>query len=163
MLPSKYFKELLRHEGGYVNDPLDAGGETKYGISKRAFPSADIKSLTEEGACILYSTKYWKPLEDTLVGVSDAVLYAMFDFAVNSGHRQAYKSLQRGLFVIVDGQIGPDTLAAMKKKTDVELINMICDQRRGFIRDLVAAGKLAPKFQMGILKRIEEVRIYAML
>ena len=33
---------VLEHEGGYVNDPKDPGGETKYGVSKRAYPNEDI-------------------------------------------------------------------------------------------------------------------------
>ena len=41
---------VLHHEGGYVNDPKDPGGETNYGISKRAYPDVDIKNLTEDGA-----------------------------------------------------------------------------------------------------------------
>ena len=36
---------VLEHEGGYVNDPDDAGGETKYGIAKRWYPDVDIKIL----------------------------------------------------------------------------------------------------------------------
>ena len=41
---------VLKHEGGYVNDPDDPGGETKYGISKKAYPDEDIKELTIERA-----------------------------------------------------------------------------------------------------------------
>ena len=41
---------VLAHEGGYVNDPDDPGGETKYGISKKAYPKIDIKNLTKEEA-----------------------------------------------------------------------------------------------------------------
>ena len=50
----KTFEEIieivLEHEGGYVNDPDDAGGETKYGIAKRWYPDVDIKNLTKEQA-----------------------------------------------------------------------------------------------------------------
>jgi len=49
---------VLRHEGGYVNDPRDPGGETKYGISKRAYPGLDIKNLTEEQAKEIYRQDY---------------------------------------------------------------------------------------------------------
>ena len=42
------FKVLIGHEGGYVNDPKDPGGETKYGISKRAYPGEDIAGLLHE-------------------------------------------------------------------------------------------------------------------
>ena len=46
----KIIEVVLEHEGGYVNDPDDAGGETKYGIAKRWYPSVDIKNLTKEQA-----------------------------------------------------------------------------------------------------------------
>ena len=54
-------KKVLKHEGGYVNDPTDRGGETNFGISKRAFPEEDIKGLTEDRAKYIYFEKYWKP------------------------------------------------------------------------------------------------------
>lgn len=50
---------VLKHEGGYINDPRDPGGETKYGISKRAYPALDIKNLTEEQAKAIYRLDYW--------------------------------------------------------------------------------------------------------
>ena len=46
--------KTLAWEGGYVNDPKDPGGETKYGISKRAHPDVDIKNLSREKACAIY-------------------------------------------------------------------------------------------------------------
>ncbi|MBI5343968.1 MAG: hypothetical protein HZB83_01285, partial [Deltaproteobacteria bacterium] len=39
---------VLRHEGGYANDPRDPGGETNFGISKRAYPMLNIKDLSVE-------------------------------------------------------------------------------------------------------------------
>lgn len=50
---------VLRHEGGYVNDPRDPGGETKYGISKRAYPMLNIKDLSIEDAKMIYRKDYW--------------------------------------------------------------------------------------------------------
>ena len=32
---NKIIEVVIGHEGGYVNDPTDLGGETKYGITKR--------------------------------------------------------------------------------------------------------------------------------
>ena len=52
-------KFILKWEGGYVNDKDDPGGETKYGISKRAYPNVDIKNLTIEDAKALYKRDYW--------------------------------------------------------------------------------------------------------
>ena len=44
------FDTLIGHEGGYSNDPRDPGGETRYGISKRAYPDVNIATLTLEQA-----------------------------------------------------------------------------------------------------------------
>ena len=40
---------VLSHEGDYVNDPSDPGGETKFGIAKRSYPHVDIRNLTRDG------------------------------------------------------------------------------------------------------------------
>ena len=50
---------VLEHEGGYVNDPTDLGGETNFGITKRFYPDVDIKNLTKEGAKEIYKRDYW--------------------------------------------------------------------------------------------------------
>ena len=50
---------VLKHEGGYVNDKNDPGGETRYGISKRAYPDLDIKNLTISQATEIYKKDYW--------------------------------------------------------------------------------------------------------
>jgi len=49
---------ILEHEGGYVDDPHDRGGETKYGITKRFYPNVDIKNLRNEQAKIIYHQDY---------------------------------------------------------------------------------------------------------
>ena len=43
--------KTLAWEGGYVNDPKDPGGETKYGISKRAHPDVDTKKSFHHSFC----------------------------------------------------------------------------------------------------------------
>src|SRR5574343_326744 len=53
------FDRLIGHEGGYVFDPHDPGGETKFGISKRAYPALDIAALTLADAKAIYRRDYW--------------------------------------------------------------------------------------------------------
>ncbi len=78
---------VLRHEGGYVNDPRDPGGETKFGISKRAYPGFDIKNLTEEQAIEIYRKDYW---DRAGCGVLDWPLCLVhFDACVNLGLARA--------------------------------------------------------------------------
>ena len=104
------FKKVIGHEGGYVNDPDDPGGETKYGISKRAYPGENIKDLTLDRAKELYRRDYWdKTRSDE---IPEEIRYAHFDMAVNAGTGAAAKNLQRAARVKVDGQIGPHTLHA---------------------------------------------------
>src|SRR4030066_1021631 len=52
---------ILAEEGGYVIDQLDPGGETKYGISKRAYPEINIPSLTPDQEKDIYMRDYWNP------------------------------------------------------------------------------------------------------
>lgn len=100
-------------EGGYVDDPKDPGGETKYGISKRAFPNEDIKNLTKHRAYELYKEFYWDKVKaDTLPYPLNMLV---FDFAVNSGPVRAIQVLQMILKVTQDGIIGPRTIAAAQK------------------------------------------------
>lgn len=75
--------EVLGEEAGYVNCVSDPGGETKWGISKRAFPTVDIVNLTRDDAAALYRTHYWDPLEPYhLTGKYQLVA---FEAAVNQG------------------------------------------------------------------------------
>lgn len=104
------FEILIGHEGGYVNDPNDPGGETKYGISKRAYPGEDIRAMTEERAKMLYKRDYWGPSgADSL---PDAIKFDVFDTAVNAGVKTAIRMLQRAVREIEDGILGPRTLQA---------------------------------------------------
>jgi lysozyme family protein len=99
---------LLRHEGGYGNDPNDPGGETKFGISKRAYPSLDIRALTEAEAAAIYRRDYWDALRcDAL---PPALAVCLFDCAVNQGEGAAVRLLQRALGAKEDGVLGPATL-----------------------------------------------------
>lgn len=157
-LPGLYLDRLLRHEGGYVFDPKDKGGETKYGISKRAFPDLDIASLTEAAAGKIYEEKYWQPLVTALPGLPNQVLYVLLDFSVNSGYTQAIKSLQRAIGVGIDGKVGAATRAAAAAVRPTELINAVTEERLKFIRNLVVSGKLDKRFEKGILNRVHEVR-----
>ncbi len=86
---------IFEAEGGYVNDPKDPGGETKFGISKRAFPALDIKNLTKQQAAIIYYQRYWLFVADKLEWPLNLV---MFDCAVNQGTRKAreFLSISKG-------------------------------------------------------------------
>lgn len=102
----------LRPDMGYVNNPNDKGGETKAGISKRAYPNEDIKNLTMDRIVFLYHRDYWRQAycEQLPAGISLAV----FDGAVQHGWMTSVKLLQEVMGVKADGIIGPQTQAAIR-------------------------------------------------
>ena len=104
------FEAVIGHEGGYVNNPKDPGGETKYGISKRAYPALNVAALSLDQAKAIYRRDYWQAAgcED----VPEAVRFDLFDAAVNSGVSQAVKWLQQASDAFVDGHFGANTKAA---------------------------------------------------
>jgi lysozyme family protein len=104
------FERLIGHEGGYVNDKRDPGGETKYGISKRSYPGEDIAGMTLERAREIYLRDYWGPAGCDAVPA--AVKFDLFDMAVNAGVRAAVRCLQHAAGEEADGVLGPRTLQA---------------------------------------------------
>lgn len=106
----------LSHEGGYVNDILDPGGETKFGISKAQYPDVDITGLTRAGAEAIYRRDYWDRYRCGDLPLPLALCY--FDALVNHSPSNPARWLQAALGVSVDGQVGPRTLAAAKACLD---------------------------------------------
>jgi lysozyme family protein len=112
------FQKLLLHEGGYVNDPDDPGGETKYGITKRTYPDVDIKSLTTDQARAIYKRDYWDRVSGDVIGSTRAA--AVFDFAVNAGVGTSIRLAQTVAGTAADGVMGPKSIAAISS-TDESL------------------------------------------
>jgi len=111
----KFIEKVLIHEGGYVNDPTDNGGETNWGISKRAYPNLDIKNLTKDQAKEIYKRDYWD--KNHCDKLPSGVDYIHFDTAINAGGSRAAKILQDACGVVVDGIIGSKTITAAQSLT----------------------------------------------
>lgn len=128
------FELLIGHEGGYVNNPRDPGGETKFGISKRAYPDVNIASLTIEQAKFIYRRDYWDRAKcDQL---PPDVAFHFFDAAVNSGIGQAIRFMQRAVGVADDGIVGPLTIAAVLQVGPDKVIARMTGQRLKFMTAL---------------------------
>ena len=123
------FDRLMGHEGGYVFNPDDPGGETQWGISKRQYPDVDIKALTREQAKSIYLRDFWIPIHGVL---DDAICFQAFDVAVNHGIGTALRLLQRAAGVADDGHIGPVTRAALKAVSRRDLIDLYAAERLDF-------------------------------
>lgn len=110
-------KEVLKHEGGYVNHPKDPGGETNFGITVRVAREngylGDMRSIPMNVVESIYKRQYWDKVKADQM--PESVRYPLFDYAVNSGPGAAARALQRVLGVTDDGIIGPMTLEAANK------------------------------------------------
>lgn len=105
------FHNVVGIEGGYNRrDPkADPGGETKFGISKRAYPDEDIPNMTLERAKFLYKRDYWDVINGD--GLHPVLAEYLFDYAVNSGYLRAARALQHAVGALPDGIVGVKTLA----------------------------------------------------
>jgi lysozyme family protein len=104
-------ERILSHEGGYVFDPRDPGGETQWGISKRSYPSLNIKTLTRADAKAIYERDFWRPVVETVA--DQALRFQLIDAAVNHGIGNAIRFMQRAIGVADDGHWGPVSHAAL--------------------------------------------------
>jgi lysozyme family protein len=172
--------EVLRSEGGFVEDTADPGGATNHGISLRYARAIgldndrdgdtdrdDILLVTVEQARELYGDDFWSnPGIDRLPGELQPV---MVDWAVNSGAPRPIMAMQRvinmariGFELDDDGVIGPKTRrAAAHAQSEMGAFfnNAIVDERIGFYRRLVQARPASQRFLRGWYTRAEHFRM----
>lgn len=155
---------LLRHEGGFVDNPEDPGGCTNLGVTKHQWETyvghsvsiADMKALTPERVTPFYKNRYWDVVKaDSLpAGVDDC----LFDCCVNSGPGRAVKILQGVLGLTQDGIIGAQTIAATAARSAHETIPAYCSARLAFLKTLPTW----PTFGKGWEARVIEVQAEAL-
>ena len=132
------FERLIGHEGGYVADSRDPGGETKFGISKRAYPHLDIKALTLHNAKDIYRRDFWQRVRGDELPREFA--FQALDAAVNHGIGNAVRWMQRAAGVADDGVIGPVTLAAVQRAQPADLVLRFNAERLRFYAKLTTFG-----------------------
>lgn len=147
---------VLADEGGYVDDPADPGGATKFGITQRDHPDLDISNLTVDQATAIYFTDWWQRYGyGALAGPISA---KMLDAAVNIGASSAATCLQRALRscghpVGEDGDLGPVTTAAANDCRVWELLAALKSEVAAHYRLIAQARPDLAKFLDGWLNR----------
>lgn len=133
------FDRLIGHEAGYSDDRRDPGnwtggrvgaGElkgTKFGIAANTYPDLDIKNLTLEQAKAIYYRDWW--LKIGADEIDEAIVFQLWDFAINAGMSTARRALQRAVGVADDGRIGPITLASVKAMSVTDVLMRFNGQR----------------------------------
>lgn len=146
----KALELLLQHEGGFVDHPSDPGGATNHGITERTARqhgyTGHMRDLPLSVAITIYRKQYWSMIKAEQL--PDALRFHVLDAAVNSGHAQAIKWLQRAAGVKDDGIIGPITIKAAASVSPAKY----SATRLRFMTDL----KTWPTFGKGWARRIAD-------
>jgi lysozyme family protein len=146
----KAMTRVLEFEGGYSNDPRDAGGETKYGISKRSYPNLDIRNLTLDGAKLIYYRDFWEP-QSYRDFESVELAEKVFDLSVNVGTSKAHLLLQ-GVLRAVGNPVKEDGVLE-KIQSWPQILQALRSEAAGYYRSIVSKNASQNKFINGWLKR----------
>lgn len=171
--PSEFERALahvLRFEGGWSNDPADAGGATNRGITiatlarwrgvrldARSRPrlESELRQIGADEVADIYLDRYWRAARCEALPPPIAVFH--FDCAVNQGVGRAARLLQQGLGVEADGEIGPLTLQAARAAAREEL-ERYADLRRAAYRRTRGFAR----FGRGWLARVDRTLKFAL-
>jgi lysozyme family protein len=152
-------ERVLDHEGRvHEHDPLDKGGETYWGISRKAFPNWIGWSILANGnephfdiVSDLYRSSFWMPLR--CVDMPSAIAEKLFDTAVNIGNAKAAKILQAVVGIKADGIIGPITLAAVNASNEQEMLTLFREIQADYYLSIVRNDPTQERFINGWLTR----------
>jgi lysozyme family protein len=161
------FQRLIGQEGGYSNDRNDPGNwtggkvgvgllkGTKFGLAANTYPKLDIKNITIVEAKEIYKRDWWDKLgADQL---HPAIVYQLWDFAINAGKSRAVKELQQVAGVPDDGIIGPKTISAVKVMEVNDVLLKLAAERLKFYTSLSTWDR----YGKGWTNRVAENLIYA--
>ncbi|HVX37096.1 MAG TPA: TIGR02594 family protein [Hyphomicrobium sp.] len=161
---AKALAHVLEMEGGYSNDPYDPGGPTNRGITLDVYASfknetvddasrarliAELKRISDATVKTIYRQRYFDPAACTVFTAPLALMH--FDAAVNHGVGAAIRMLQGVAGVTIDGEIGPETLAAIGARSLSDLLDDYAEARRTRYRALPHFWR----FGRGWLKRVD--------
>ena len=146
--------EVIKIEGGYVNDPDDPGGETKYGITKRLAVSLGYTKrmidMTKEEAKELYRLSFWNG--SLVSSIMNDAAFNIYLLSIHSGNKQAILILQRAVGVTADGIAGAETLNAISKASESLLIEALCYRTLDFY--VIISPKTRYKYIQGWRNRL---------
>lgn len=152
--------KLLRWEGGFVNDPDDAGGATNKGVTIATFRKfygedatiEQLKHITDEQWLNIFKVGYWdKYKADDIRDQSIANLCV--DWLYNSGI-VAVKRVQKIVGVVDDGIVGSKTIEAINAKASRSLFYQIRAARIAFVETIARNKPSQRKFLQGWKNRI---------
>lgn len=155
---------VLKHEGGFVDDPDDPGGATNHGVTQRVYdqwraargdPPRSVAVIADDEVWTIYKELYWLPARcGDLPAPLDLV---HFDTAVNCGVDAAVRILQTALGVVVDGAVGPKTIEVAQASDRWRTIGRYVNGRLSRYMMLAQMRPPMAKFLHGWLRRVGDL------
>jgi lysozyme family protein len=163
---------ILKHEGGYVNNPLDHGGATNWGIStliiQRENITAEelgipdltpesIKLMTIDAAKSIYKKLFWDKYAYGRI-VNQNVATKIMDINVNCGVSRAHciaqlASTDCGHPLTSDGILGSKSFAAINACDPTKLLKAMCARQLAYYEAIVAHNPTQSVFLRNWTKR----------
>jgi len=157
---------ISKYEGDYSNDPGDAGGPTRYGITyidaaeylhlPQSQTYGMMRNFSLANAETIYSTKYAVKcrFDELPSGIDMLVL----DYDINSGVARGPRVLQAIFGLPQSGIMTDATITATKKANYIQLIDQVCDERLHFMHQ-IKGGASWERFGRGWQARVDDLRI----
>ena len=154
--------KILQWEGGFVDDPLDAGGATNKGVTLTTFRQfygrdatvEQLKNITDKQWLHIFRSGYWDKWKAGHIA-NQSIADIVVDWAWCSGVKTSIREVQRLLGVSDDGIVGKITLDAVNSANQQELFTGIKIERIAFVEDIVKRKPNQIKFLRGWKNRID--------
>lgn len=161
----KALRQILKYEGGYVNDPDDPGGATNMGITQKVYDAyrkskglanAPVKGISKEEVSAIYEERYWKASRAAYL--KWPLSLAVFDTAVNFGVGRSNQFVAQALGLEGTTKWNPKASELIHTADPKAVALKIVELRIAFRHARVAKAPSQKKFLKGWLNRDNDLK-----
>lgn len=164
----KAIQKILKIEGGFTNNPNDAGGATNFGITKKVYEDFigrevsvdEIRNMPEGNAYQIYKENYWDAIGGDYI-TEFSCAYVIFDQAVNRGVSSALKQACRTVGISETGGVNSFVIKSINEYDPYMFVQEYLMYSEDFYNALVAQKPTNNVFLKGWLNRVDKIRTYA--
>ena len=157
-------QQLIRREGGFVNNPADRGGPTNMGVTQDTLSTwlghkatiKEVEGLLPSVARDIYYYHYWDATKFASLKVSPVATEMLFDAGVHHGPHRSIRLLQAAIGAKADGVVGPITRSVVNSMPARELAAKLIAARIAYIGRIITKDPSQAEFAAGWAARMAE-------